>query len=112
MCTGRKGRRESSFAAAGAHASRGYAMIRDRLGDQRRPERTRTHEIARRKICSGRAAQQRMLGAAARMHDVLAVKNHAQAMGESELLEAEERGTLSETRNRDGPVPPDRVDLA
>lgn len=112
MCTGRKGRRESGFAAADARASRGYAMIGDHLGDQRRPERTRTREIARRKIRSGRAAQQRMLRAAAGMHDVLAVKNHAQAMGESELLEAEERGTLSETGNGDGPVPPDGVDLA
>ena len=111
MCTGRKGRCESGFAAAGAHASRGYAMICDHRGDQRRPERTRTHEIARRKLRSGRAAQQRMLRAAVRMHDVLAVKNHTQAMGESELFEAEECGTLSETGNRDGLLPPDRIDL-
>ena len=71
-------------------------VMREHRGDTGGPQRSGENQTARRKPRSFPAAQQPVLGTTLRMHDMFAVKHHAQAMPQGKLFQTEECGTARE----------------
>ena len=87
-------------------------MSRHRICDETRPEWTGAIQITRRETGGLRSAQQPMLSPALIVHNVLAVKDDAQATRQRELFQAKQRGPRCESRDGDRLELPNGVDVA